>query len=259
MKETRDRTRFFGEYKNMLKLLAIYTLIFTALLFIGKSANADYMKTVAQSKTPIVVELFTSQSCSSCPPADIILSQLAKHNNVIALGCHVSYWNHLHWKDTLSHDFCDVRQHGIQGLRGQKRIYTPQMVVNGKYVFVGSNAAKLTFAMKRAAQANMQTIIAQKTNENTAQITLPQMPEGKYHLWGFGYKNKVTTNIGRGENSGRIIDYAVPVTTYSNLGPWNGSANSLSFEIPDGEIDGIAVFAQKDAYGEIVAAGKLEF
>ncbi|MGH1456029.1 MAG: DUF1223 domain-containing protein [Alphaproteobacteria bacterium] len=209
--------------------------------------------------TPVIVELFTSQGCSSCPPADKILAELAASNkNIIALGCHVSYWNHLKWKDTLSQEFCDIRQHGIQGIRKERKIYTPQMVVNGKYVFIGSNTAKLSFALHSAQESPLLPITTTEES-NLITITLPQAKTGDYRIWGFGYKDKVTTNIGNGENTGRVIDYTHPVITYSNLGPWNGTANTLSFERPEGDIDGITIFAQSEGYGEIVAAGKLQF
>ncbi len=237
----------------------IYTLIIPLALCLT-SAPSTYADAANDTPitTPIIVELFTSQGCSSCPPADKILDELAKDKNVIALGCHVSYFNHLQWKDTLSQEFCDIRQHGIQGIRKEHKIYTPQMVVNGKYVFIGSNKAKLSFALQSAQESPLLPITSSK-KDALITITLPQAQKGDYRLWGFGYKNKVTTSIGKGENTGRVIDYTHPAITYSNLGSWDGTANSLSFERPDGDIDGIAIFAQKDGYGEIIAAGKLHF
>ncbi len=247
---------FLREYSIMKKLILTLTILTITFGLYARPLFAQYENTLKEVDAPIIVELFTSQGCSSCPAADRILSELAKNENVITLGCHVSYWNHLQWKDTLSHDFCDVRQHGIQGLRGERKIYTPQMVINGEYVFVGSNAAKLSFALNKAQDTKLLHIKTEKEGANLIKITLPDADKGDYRLWGFGYKNKVTTNIGRGENSGRIIDYTSPVMSYHNLGPWDGTTNSLSFEKPDGDIDGIAIFAQKDAYGKIIAAGK---
>jgi len=243
----------------MKKLQLTLTIAFIISGIFTKAAHAQDKPSLPEIKSPVVIELFTSQGCPSCPPADKILSELAENPNVITLGCHVSYWNHLEWKDTLSNDFCDIRQHGIQGLRGERRIYTPQMVVNGKYVFVGTNTAKLSFALDMAQKSELLAIKAESADDNLITITLPVADKNEYRLWGYGYKNKVTTSIGRGNNSGRVIDYTSAVITYHNLGAWDGNAHSVSFEKPDEDIDGIVIFAQKDAYGEIIAAGKVTF
>lgn len=212
----------------------------------------------AQDQPPIVIELFTSQGCPSCPPADAILSELAENENFIVLGCHVSYWNQPQWKDKLSQDFCDVRQHGIQGFQGTRNIYTPQMVINGTDIFIGSKQAKIDAALDKA-QDNPVSSIRLKRNGKIITFELPAAKEDAYRLWGFGYKNKVSAHIGGGENSGRVIDYTNPVMSYSNLGPWNGNPTTQRFELPNETIDGMVIFGQKDGYGAIVAAGKLKF
>lgn len=217
--------------------------------------NAQQVKT---PETPIVIELFTSQGCPACPPADKKLTELARNKNIITLGCHVSYFNHGPWQDTLTQDFCDVRQHGIQGHRGERKIYTPQMIINGEYVFVGSNEAKFKFALDMAKQKKVLPIHA-TLEENTISIHLPQTETAPYHIWAFGYKNHIKTEIGGGHNSGHIIQYTTPAMTYTNLGPWDGNQRHLSFEKPVGDIDGITFFAQKNAYGRIVAAGRFDF
>ena len=102
------------------------------------------------SQSPVVVELFTSQSCSSCPPADRNLGKLSENPNVIALGFHVTYWNHLHWEDTLSNEFSTKRQRSYAAAFRNGRVYTPQMVVNGEQEFVGSNGSKVNAALKKA-------------------------------------------------------------------------------------------------------------
>lgn len=240
-----------------MKILSITLIILATAILTTHKIYAQSNISVPNTDAPIVVELFTSQSCSSCPPADKILKTLVEHKNIIALGCHVSYWNHLHWKDTLSQDFCDMRQHGIQATRDQRKIYTPQMVVNGKYVFVGSNTSKLSFALNEATKNPLAIIDVKKEGNNLINVTLPAMSEGDYRIWGFGYKNEITTSIGRGENGGRTITYTNPVTTYHNLGAWNGMAETRKFESENDEIDGIVIFAQSEGYAEIIATGKL--
>lgn len=206
----------------------------------------------------VVVELFTSQSCSSCPPADALLVEIADNPNIIALGCHVSYWNHLHWKDTLSHDFCDMRQHGYAASRGTKRIYTPQMIVNGETEFVGSHRSKLNLALSKAQASPIQRIDVGMSGEDIV-FNLPAIAPYNYRLWAYGYKRNVHQKIGSGENGGRAVTYARPVMSYTNLGPWDGQGHEGRFVKPEAEIDGIVILAQKDGYSAIVAAGRLGF
>ncbi len=228
-----------------------------ALLFSFTSHNA-YAQKSNDHNAPIVVELFTSQGCSSCPPADKILGALSQNENIITLGCHVRYWDRPEWKDTLSHDYCDMRQHGYAGLKNSKRVYTPQMIVNGKDEFVGSHSSKVKAALKRAQDNPIQAITL-KADASTIQFTLPAVQQASYRIWAYGYKNNVYQSIGNGENSGRKVTYTTPVNSYTNLGSWNGDATIHSFEKPAEDIDGIAILAQKNGYGEIVAAGKLQF
>ena len=233
-------------------------LILSGVLLMTVYTRTGY-GSIEEPSMPVVVELFTSQSCSSCPPADRILSELAKKDNIIALGCHVSYWNHLHWKDTVSHEFCDLRQHGYSSMRGEKRVYTPQMIVNGTHQFVGSHGSKVKAALKKADQSPIQYIEVMTKDPQTLRFTLPDMPEDAYRLWAFGYQRQLHQKIPRGENKGKSVTYVNPVVSYTNLGAWNGKAAIHEFEKPKEDIDGIAVFAQRGGYGEIIAAGKWEF
>ncbi len=236
-------------------LLALALIL--AVTFFARGLYAKLDTKLLNTQDPVVIELFTSQSCSSCPPADKILSQLAEQENVIALGCHVSYWNHLHWKDTLSHEFCDVRQHGYGQYSGKKQIYTPQMIVNGQEQFVGSRADHLNAALKRTTTAPLKPIQIEKTSNNSITFTLPDVESDEYRLWAFGYKLKHNQNIPSGENRGLKTTYANPIASYINLGSWSGQAAYQQFDLSKENIDAIAILAQKGGYGPIVAAGKM--
>lgn len=242
----------------MNKLILSLTLIIT-ITFFARSLYAKLDTDIVDVKAPVVVELFTSQSCSSCPPADKILATLAQQENVIALGCHVSYWNHLQWKDTLSNEFCDIRQHGYGAYTGNKKIYTPQMIVNGQEQFVGSRTDKLNTALKRTINAPLKTIQIEKNPDNSITFTLPNANSDQYRLWAFGYKFKHDQNIKNGENRGLKTSYANPIASYTNLGSWDGRAAYQRFDLQKEDIDAIAILAQKGGYGPIVAAGKLHF
>ena len=240
-----------------------FVLTILALATFGKALCAQYNVEIPTMTAPVVVELFTSQSCSSCPPADRILAQLAEKDNIIALGCHVSYWDHLHWKDTVSQDFCDMRQHGYAGQRGTKRIFTPQMVVNGQDEFVGSHANKIKTALEKARSVTIKPIDINIENPDLVTFSLPSMKDKNYRLWAFGYQKFFKQDISSGENRGKSVPYVNSAITYTNLGGWSGDAISKSFALPEppteNKLDGIIIFAQIDGYGEIAAAGKIEF
>ncbi len=241
-----------SEYRFMKrKFLALSAL---AVAFTLPLTNAK-----AEDKAPTVIELFTSQGCSSCPPADRLLDKLSDNDNLITLACHVEYWNGPHWSDKLSQQFCDVRQHGYSAISGSQQIYTPQMIVNGAPGFVGSNSNKALAAITRAQKDPIQNIRMKLYGANQVHYILPKAQKAKYHLWAFGYIDSINLSIGGGENSGRKIKYTTPVTSYLNLGAWDGNETMLRFNIPKENMDGIVVIAQKDGYGPIRAAGKLKF
>ncbi len=214
---------------------------------------------IQDNNTQIVVELFTSQGCPSCPPADKILQELAQKEHIIALACHVSYWDKPQWKDTFAQEFCDIRQHGYISIDGKKRVYTPQMIINGKDKFIGSRADTVKSTIEKASKSPLKIIEIQATEPNMISIALPILPDDNYHLWAFGYKNTQKQNIASGENSGKTIYYANPVISYINLGSWRGAGMVYNFKKPKEPIDAIAILAQRLAYGEIVAAGKMVF
>lgn len=246
-----------SEYNIMIQNILITALVSGLVLttLYVKNGYGD----VGTPTSPVVVELFTSQSCSSCPPADRILSKLTENDNVIALGFHVSYWNHLHWKDTFSREFSDLRQHGYTSIRGSNRVYTPQMVVNGVDEFVGSHASKVKAALKKAGQNPIKNINVTMNNDQQIILTLPMAAPDNYRLWAFGYQKAQNQDIKSGENSGKSVTYANPVISYTNLGAWDGNAAQNWFKKPNEEIDGIAIIAQSGGYGRIIAAGKYEF
>ena len=206
----------------------------------------------AGSEAPVVVELFTSQSCSSCPPADKLLGKIVnQHDNVIALSCHVTYWNHLHWKDTLSKSFCTDRQRDYGAKIARGRVYTPQMVINGQYEFVGSRSGRAKAAIK--AGSNKLKSVEIMKSPTGYKVKLPAVGRGDYSVAAFSYIEKHTESIPSGENRGRTVAYTHPVTDLISLGNWDGSIKSKTFNVMS---DHIAIVVSNKATGEIVAAGK---
>lgn len=247
------------EYKTMIKNVAFPVLILCAVTLWGYGFQSAFgfgasVKDLSL-KGPVVVELFTSQSCSSCPAADKVLSELAENENVIALGCHVTYWNHLHWEDTLSKPDCTNRQRAYAAHMKSRRVYTPQMVVNGGDAFVGSYRGEAFSSLERAHPLHAIDLILEGERIN---ISLPVIEIGSYKLMVFGSKKSHTQHVPRGENRGRTLHYHNSVLFMQSAGDWDGKAQDQSLDVGDiSNYDHIVVIAQKDGFGPILAAGRL--
>jgi len=196
-----------------------------------------------------VVELFTSQGCSSCPPADEMLAELAKRGDVVALGYHVDYWDYLGWKDTLATPDNTERQQGYGKTFGQRTVSTPQAVINGRTHVSG--AKKHAVAGKLAELENSGhglSIDIQVTRAGeSVLIDAAAAPDGKgdAHLVLVYFDPVKPVTIERGENDGKTILYANAVTSIRTAGMWHGKA--ARFELPRSEINkkgGCAILLQ---------------
>jgi hypothetical protein len=200
---------------------------------------------------PVVVELFTSQGCSSCPPADAVLAELAHRKDVLALGFHVDYWNNLGWKDPLTTPGATGRQNEYAAQFGRHEIYTPQIVVEGQRQAVGSNRGAVLQAISQS--------------DSTAATSVAFAADGRSVLIGAGtgqgkvlvirYVRSRTTQVQRGENAGRTAVDVNGVESFRTAGEWAGRA----LEIPIDPVDadhGLAVVVQ-GADGRILGAAAL--
>lgn len=211
-------------------------------------------------EAPIVVELFTSQSCSSCPSADRLLRKLSASNkNILALSCHVTYWDHLSWKDTLSRSDCTERQREYASAHGNgRRIYTPQMVVNGTANFVGSNRDEAKDAISNARDVKPIPMFLSGDSELTAK--LPTLPKGSYSLQVFGYKRFHLEQIPSGENRGKDLRYTNSVTYIGDLEMWDGTSTEKTFSLPGlerREVDGLTMLVQSRRDSSVLGAGNV--
>ncbi|MEZ5922987.1 MAG: DUF1223 domain-containing protein [Hyphomicrobiaceae bacterium] len=219
-----------------------------------------------QLSPPAVVELFTSQGCSSCPAADEILGELAKRQDVIALSLPVDYWDYLGWRDTLaSHEFTE-RQRSYALARGDGQVYTPQVVVNGLVHAVGSRLADIEAAMAatEAKLGTRRTSIALRMEADDIVVDIgaatdaADPAEGRILL--AMTTRSVEVPIARGENRGRTITYYNVVRKLTEIGRWTGAAQSIHVsksEYAGAESDGCVVLLQTGAVGPIVAAAQL--
>ncbi|MGJ4945709.1 DUF1223 domain-containing protein [Bradyrhizobium sp. HKCCYLS1011] len=203
---------------------------------------------------PVVVELFTSQGCSSCPPANAYLNDLARdRRDVLPLAFHVTYWDRLGWKDPFSLPAATDRQ-ARYGSRFGDGSYTPEIVVNGVSSHVGSYRSEIGAAIDRAKGANQPAAdVHLSRNAGRVQIDVGSGEgHGRVLLVGFDHYHK--TDIRRGENGGRTFEELNVVRSVRPLGDWQGAALRLTEQVPEGEDAAVIVEAPD---GHIVGAARL--
>lgn len=220
----------------------------------------------AAERFTTVVELFTSQGCSSCPPADALLGKLAKRDDMVALSLPVDYWDYLGWKDTLASPANSARQRAYAHARGDRAVYTPQMVINGVVHAAGNNAARVAeaTASARARLKDAWVPLSVTSRGNTLQVHADAAEGGarygKGTLWLVLYSAVEEVSIERGENAGKTIRYYNVVREMSPIGMWNG--RSVSVDLPKTDVqgrgyDGCAVLLQAGNAGPIIGAAAL--
>lgn len=211
------------------------------------------LPTLARAEvSPVVVELFTSQGCSSCPPADAFLTDLAvQRQDVLALAFHVTYWNYLGWRDPFSLDAATARQREYARFMGEDEIYTPEMVVDGTTAFVGSNRADGLRAIAHAAPKSIPLSI--RTDGRQLAISVGS-GAGQGRILLVGYDQSHRTTVGRGENSGQTLVESNIVRSLTPIGSWAGNAMTLSAPVPDGTTFAALLQAPN---GRIVGAARL--
>ena len=240
---------------RVMKAIPFILLFAVGMIFWAQSLNAQY-GAINPDKLdkPVVIELFTSQSCSSCPPADRNLADLSKNPNVIALGFHVTYWDHLNWKDTLGQEFATQRQNEYSTANKTGRVYTPQMIVNGTEQFVGSRKDNIQKSLDNAHA--VEPIEVAKAG-NWLHFDLPHVGKADYKIWVAGVKDEHVQPIKYGENGGRTVTYSNAVVELIDGGAWDGSSFEKTLNIKTNkDVDHYVVFAQENGYGAIIAAGK---
>jgi hypothetical protein len=183
-----------------------------------------------------VLELFTSQGCHSCPPADAILGDYAKSPDILALSFPVDYWDYLGWKDTLASHENTVRQKAYSDARGDRQVYTPQVVVNGTTHVVGSNRHQIDAALKNSPPLPVPVTMEPGTDSTMVTIGASTTPgEAKGTIWLAMYDDPVTVPIEQGENTGKSITYYNVVRKLRPIAMWKGK--EVTIELPKSEMD----------------------
>jgi hypothetical protein len=216
---------------------------------------------------PAVVELFTSQGCSSCPPADALLGQLADKSGVVALSYSVDYWDYLGWRDTLGSPANSERQRSYAKARGDGRVYTPQMVVDGVTHVNGGDEAAVHAAVASAEKrlAEVKVPVSMRADGDTLIVDVGAAPEKSDRragtVWLAIAKEVETVEVARGENRGRDLSYHHPVRELSPIGMWHGDPITLRLPLKDLKtMGGDCLFAllQVEDSGPILGAAEFE-
>jgi hypothetical protein len=232
----------------------------TALLCAAWIATGPALGDQFSTQTKAVVELFTSQGCSQCPPADALLAEIGADSNVVTLAYHVDYWDFMGWTDSFGSRENSDRQRAYNNRWGTARIFTPQMVINGQQGLIGSRENEVRSAI---ASAQLSVPISLTRSGDNLIVSIPPEPGvNDASVWAVRYIPSIITPIGGGDNDGKSLPYHYVVTDREHLGKWT-SKDGATFEVSLKTADnlGIAILVQEvsnDLPGTILAAASYE-
>lgn len=203
---------------------------------------------------PAVIELFQSQGCSSCPPANAVLNALADRDDLITLSFSVNYWDYLGWKDRFARPEYTARQHDYAAGLHNPNVYTPQMVINGRGAIVGTSRAQLDKALTQFARSGAEPDITTDGDH----VTIATQTGGKASVWLARYDPRsLDVPISAGENAGRTLPHRHIVKQLTQLGEWNGVSASYSLPTPPEQGLKTVILLQNGRGGPIIAARAL--
>ncbi len=207
---------------------------------------------------PVVVELFTSQGCSSCPPADEMMDMLAKRDDVIPLSIHVDYWDYIGWKDEFAEPHNAERQRGYAMAAGRRSVYTPEMIVNGMSDIVGAKPMELAMAIDRhkTDPVHVSLDLSRSGDQILIEAKAVKAGVGPVSVQMLRYQPQRVARISRGENAGRTIHYVNVTQDWQTLGTWKGDQPLQMMAEAPGEWP-VVVILQASDYGAILAAARL--
>ena len=235
----------------------------------GKTSVQVADARVTAIDSPVVVELFTSQGCYSCPPADSLLGELAGEPNVIAMSLHVDYWDYIGWKDIFASAENTERQRRYASALNLRYVYTPQMVIDGRHNVVGSRTGEVRSTLAKAATSPKPVRIDILLPSEAGQIAKAVIPatdlaelldSEEASIWMAAYDSAHSVDIRRGENSGKKLTYHNVVRELKPLARWDGEQLEVPLDLAglaaDGR-DGCAIWIQKGVNGPIIGAAAI--
>jgi hypothetical protein len=214
---------------------------------------------------PMVVELFTSEGCSSCPPADVLLGELKERQYVLPLSFHVDYWDYIGWTDRFADPVFTQRQRAYAEAQGASMVYTPQMIIAGAIDVVGSDRKAVERALKKAYTRNtMYRIHVMREQDGRVVAQFPEAPIGvPATIWLVTYHRNAESQVKAGENAGRKLITHNVVRSLQKVGMWYGSATEIELKLDAaaraGSPDACAIIANQAEHGPIIAAAAFNF
>jgi len=214
----------------------------------------------AEAKSVVVVELFTSQGCSACPPADAVLQDLAEKPHVLALAFHVDYWDYIGWKDTFAQPVFTQRQKTYAKRLGRKHVYTPQMIINGHHDVIGSHAMEIGEILSDESKEPQAAMIESLAKEGEISLLIKNSdnsrPTPQSEILVIRFRAASQVEIKKGENKGRTLSYSNIVTSVSKIGNWRGTGTWKASYASSGT-DKVAIIVQGKNQGRIYGSAIL--
>ncbi|PRY80322.1 hypothetical protein CLV80_101173 [Yoonia maritima] len=205
---------------------------------------------------PVVVELYTSQGCSSCPPADEMLHDLAQRDDVIALALHVDYWDYIGWTDIFGSAENTARQHAYARAARATTVYTPQMIVGGVDHVIGSRPMQVMDLIQTHGRNDYPVSVSLSRTDDQLQISATSTEISNYIVELVRYIPTAIVDIQRGENAGRQLEYTNIVSSLDTIAEWDG-AGTLKITATTPGSDAVVVLVQQGGHGPIVGAAQL--
>ena len=231
-----------------MRFLTVSFTIFS--LFLPATMRAD--------DAPIVLELFTSEGCSSCPPADELLQEFAKRDDVIALALHVDYWDYLGWKDEHAQPAFTKRQQNYAYVGKRRTIFTPELIVQGQSSVAGHSKSHIQASIAAHQESPKLATISIEKSANGFSVNIAPVGQSApaADLLLVGFLPDASVAIKRGENAGETILYTNIVGNVSAIGSWSGSSETtIEIEKLEGPQ---AIIVQQQGHGPILSAARLD-
>jgi hypothetical protein len=207
---------------------------------------------------PVVVELYTSQGCNTCPPADALAGELAELPGILPLSFHIDYWDYIGWQDRFALPGNTARQKAYSRALGSRFIYTPQMVVDGRLDVPGHRQRLVYSAIDKASRELPAVEVTFDAGNQVVRVGDGTPPPEGATVWLAVFDRKHTTKIERGENAGRELSYYNVVRDFRAIGAWEGRALEIPLELAQaGGNDACAVFLQTNENGPILGAATM--
>ncbi len=244
-----------------LAAVVVLAVVFLAGPAMLSAADAETEPSPESPGQPVVVELFTSQGCNSCPPADEFLGELDRKPGVIALSLHVDYWDYIGWQDPYASPTSTARQRDYVKQLGLRYVYTPQMIIDGRADVAGLQRQKVLRLIEKAAAAP-KALQVRFERSGGGRIVVPEgdAPAGGAAVWLAVYDGVHETEVPRGENAGRKLRNYNVVRELRQIGTWHGGRLEIPVDMASAAAagrDGCAVIVQKRPAGRVLGAAAL--